>query len=192
MAFLFQKRKRLRKWNIQQNTLWGGSIEQENRAKLPCAVLSRSVVSDSLRPRGLSPARLLCPWGFSRQEYRSGVPCPPPGDLPSPSGLLYCRQILYCLSRLGSSSSRNSCLYCQMRAWSNFRMPGKLIWAQRLAQLLTFGKTERLLLLWRLLRVWSTMFIRLVIAYEVCCKCRLLIFFINNRRRIMALTPKYF
>ena len=28
--------------------------------------------------------RLLCPWGFSRQEYRSGLPCPPPGDLPNP------------------------------------------------------------------------------------------------------------
>ena len=28
-----------------------------------------SVVSDSLRPHGLQPARLLCPWGFSRQEY---------------------------------------------------------------------------------------------------------------------------
>ena len=25
--------------------------------------------------------RLLCPWGFSRQEYWSGLPCPPPGDL---------------------------------------------------------------------------------------------------------------
>ena len=22
-----------------------------------------------------------CPWGFSRQEYWSGLPCPPPGDL---------------------------------------------------------------------------------------------------------------
>ena len=27
-----------------------------------CAVLSRSVVSDSLPPHGLEPARLLCPW----------------------------------------------------------------------------------------------------------------------------------
>jgi len=27
--------------------------------------------------------RLLCPWGFSRQEYWSGFPCPPPGDLPN-------------------------------------------------------------------------------------------------------------
>ena len=49
-----------------------------------CAALSRSVVSDSLRPRGLWPARLVCPWGFSRQEHWSGLPCPPPGDLPNP------------------------------------------------------------------------------------------------------------
>ena len=27
---------------------------------------------------------LLCPWGFSRQEYWSGLPCRPPGDLPDP------------------------------------------------------------------------------------------------------------
>ena len=27
--------------------------------------------------------QLLCPWGFSRQEYRSGLPFPPPGDLPN-------------------------------------------------------------------------------------------------------------
>ena len=26
----------------------------------------------------------LCPWGFSRQEYWSGLPCLPPGDLPNP------------------------------------------------------------------------------------------------------------
>ena len=42
-------------------------------------VLSRSVVSDSLRPHGLYPTRLLCPWGFSRQEYWRGSQCPPPG-----------------------------------------------------------------------------------------------------------------
>ena len=47
-------------------------------------VLSCSVVSNSLRPHGLLPTRLLCPWGFSRQEYWSGLPCPPPGDLPNP------------------------------------------------------------------------------------------------------------
>ena len=32
---------------------------------------------------GLSPTR-LCIWGFSRQEYWSGLPCLPPGDLPDP------------------------------------------------------------------------------------------------------------
>ena len=53
--------------------------------KLPCcAVLSCSVMSDSLQPHGLQPASLLCPWGFFRQEYWSGLPCPPPGDLPRP------------------------------------------------------------------------------------------------------------
>ena len=34
-------------------------------------------------PHGLQPARLLCPCGFSRQEHWSGLPCPPPGDLPN-------------------------------------------------------------------------------------------------------------
>ena len=33
---------------------------------------------------GLQPTRLLCPWGFSKQEYQSGLPRPPPGDLPNP------------------------------------------------------------------------------------------------------------
>ena len=28
--------------------------------------------------------QLLCLWGFSRQEYGSGLPCSPPGDLPNP------------------------------------------------------------------------------------------------------------
>ena len=53
-------------------------------SSLSCAVLSHSVVSDSLGPQELWPARLLCPWGFSRQEYWSGLPCPPPGDLLNP------------------------------------------------------------------------------------------------------------
>ena len=51
---------------------------------LCCAVLSHSVVSDYLQPHVLQPSRLLCPPGFSRQEYWSGLPCPPPGDLPNP------------------------------------------------------------------------------------------------------------
>ena len=55
----------------------------------PCSgicgvVFSRSVVSDSLWPRGLQSPRLLCPWGFSRQAYWRGSPFPSPGDLPGP------------------------------------------------------------------------------------------------------------
>ena len=36
--------------------------------------------------------------GFSRQEYWSGLPFPPPGDFPDPGsnpGLLHCSQVLY-------------------------------------------------------------------------------------------------
>ena len=41
-------------------------------------VLSCSVISISL------DCRLLCPWGLSRQEYWSGLPCPTPGNIPNP------------------------------------------------------------------------------------------------------------
>ena len=48
-----------------------------------CAVLSCVQLFETLI--GYSPLlRLLCPWGFSRQEYWSGLPCPLPGDLPNP------------------------------------------------------------------------------------------------------------
>ena len=40
---------------------------------------SHSVMSDSLPPHQASLSM-----GFSRQEYRSGLPCPLPGDLPDP------------------------------------------------------------------------------------------------------------
>ena len=49
---------------------------------LYCALLSHSVISESLQLHGLQPTRLLCPWGFSRQEHWNGLPCPSPGDLP--------------------------------------------------------------------------------------------------------------
>ena len=47
-------------------------------------VLSHSVMSNSLRPHGPQPARLLCSWDFSRQEYWSGLPFPTPGELHNP------------------------------------------------------------------------------------------------------------
>ena len=42
-----------------------------------------SVVCNSWQTYGLQPARFLS-MGLSRQEYRSGLPCPLPGDLPNP------------------------------------------------------------------------------------------------------------
>ena len=43
-------------------------------------MLSHSVMSNSVTPW---PTRLLCPWGFSRQEYWSRLLSPPPKDLPN-------------------------------------------------------------------------------------------------------------
>ena len=39
-----------------------------------------SVVSNSVQPYRLQPARLLCP----REKYWNGLPCPPQRDLPGP------------------------------------------------------------------------------------------------------------
>ena len=67
-------------------TFWIFVIRSRNLSFIsPVSMCSvASVVSDSLRPYGLQPARLLCPWGLSRQDYWSGLSCPPPGDLPHP------------------------------------------------------------------------------------------------------------
>ena len=54
-----------------------------------CLLFSCLVMSRSLRPHGLQPARLLCPWDF---PGKSGLPFPSQRDLPNP-GLG--RQILY-------------------------------------------------------------------------------------------------
>ena len=43
-----------------------------------------SCVQDSATPWTVEPIRLLYPWGFSRQEQGSGLPWPPPEDLPNP------------------------------------------------------------------------------------------------------------
>ena len=69
--------------------------------------VSRSVVPDSLRPHGLQPTRLLCPWDFPGKV--TGVGChfllqgifPTQGSNP---GFLHCRQILYSLSYKGRPS----------------------------------------------------------------------------------------
>ena len=54
---------------------------------LPFTSCSREVASvtiDSLRPCGLAPARLLCPWDSLGESTGMGWPFSPPGDLPKP------------------------------------------------------------------------------------------------------------
>ena len=48
-----------------------------------CCALSLSCVR-LFSSHGLSPAKLLCPWWFSRQEYWIELLCSPPADLPNP------------------------------------------------------------------------------------------------------------
>ena len=72
---------------------------------------SLQVVPSSLWPDGLQSTSLLCPWGSSRQEYWSGLPCPDPENLPywglNPCllHLLHCRWFLYPLIHWGSPRS---------------------------------------------------------------------------------------
>ena len=55
----------------------------ENQSQLKCMLVTQS------RPTLATPWTAAPPpappsMGFSRQEYWSGLPCPPPGDLPNP------------------------------------------------------------------------------------------------------------
>ena len=80
----------------------------EEPAGLQSLLLSRSVVSNSLQPHGLQPARLPCPWDSPGKN--TGVAChflfqgivPTQGSNPCLLCLLHCRQILYPLSHLGA------------------------------------------------------------------------------------------
>ena len=49
-----------------------------------CCVLRHSVVSDSLQPFWNVVHQAPVSMGFSRQDYWSGLPCPPPEDFPNP------------------------------------------------------------------------------------------------------------
>ena len=73
---------------------------------------THSVVSDSLRPRGLLPTRLLCPWDSPAKSIGVGCHFLLQEIFPTQglnSGLPYCRQTLYHLSHKGSSP-RSKCV----------------------------------------------------------------------------------
>ena len=66
---------------LQDKELWGWMA-----VMLCCAVLCL-VAQSCLTLFNLmdcSPTGFLSPWGFSRQGYWSGSPCPPPGNLSNP------------------------------------------------------------------------------------------------------------
>ena len=81
---------------------------------IPVVTESCSVVSDSLQPRGLWPARLLCPWNSPGRSTSVGSLSLLQGIFPtqgSNPGLPHCRQTLYCLSHQGSPTE---CLQSHM------------------------------------------------------------------------------
>ena len=71
--------------------------------RLMMMLFSCSVVSSSLRPHGLNPPGLLCPWGFSKQKYWSGLPFPSPGDLPNLGSNPYLQSGFFTTQSLGKA-----------------------------------------------------------------------------------------
>ena len=70
-----------------------------------CVCESHAIVSDSLWPRGLQPARLLCPWDPPGKNAGAGSRALFQGIFPTQGSsphLLYYREILYRLNHQGS------------------------------------------------------------------------------------------
>ena len=72
-----------------------GGLNEHNTSSVRC-----SVMSESLQPYGLYPARLLCPWDFPGEHTGVGCHALLQQSFPTRSnlGLLHCMQILYRLS----------------------------------------------------------------------------------------------
>ena len=82
-----------------------------------CMYVSCSVMSDSLWPRALQPARVLCPWNSSDKHTGLGCHSLLQGIIPTQGlnpGLLPCGQILYSLSHQGSHEDHTLHLYVKI------------------------------------------------------------------------------
>ena len=91
LDFLFQFQK------FQGKCLWSSFVN------IMIPKWSRLVVSDSLRPHGLQPPRLLHPWDFPGKSTGVGCHCLLQGIFPTTGlnpGLPHCRWRLYPLSPL--------------------------------------------------------------------------------------------
>ena len=85
------------------NVLVADQMKAISLNKCGCAKFT-SVVSDSLRPHGLQPTRLLCPWDSPGKNTRVGCHALLQGVFPNQElnpGLLHCRKVLYPLSQVG-------------------------------------------------------------------------------------------
>ena len=56
-------------------------INNKSTSELCVCLCMDSVMSDSLWPHGLWPAKILCLWDFSSKNTGNGLPFTPPGDL---------------------------------------------------------------------------------------------------------------
>ena len=73
-------------------------------------MLGCSVMSNCLRPHGLQPARLLCPWDSPGRDIGVGCHALLQGIFPTQGwkpGLLHCRRILYHLSPQGIPGNKS-------------------------------------------------------------------------------------
>ena len=93
-------------WGWQMCSWWSGDNNCLEMGKM----LSRSVVSDSLRPVDCSLPGSLCPWDFPGKKTRVGCHFLLQGIFPTQGLILHlmnCRQILYHLSHQGSQKWDN-------------------------------------------------------------------------------------
>ena len=84
--------------------------------------VSHSVMSNSLWPHGLSPARLLCPWIFPGKNTGAGCHFLLQGIFTTKESnpvLLHCRQILYSLSHRGSPVNPVVISHLLVLAWTD-------------------------------------------------------------------------
>ena len=72
---------------------------------------TRSVMSDSLQTPWTVAHQVPLSMGFPRQEYWSGLPFPPPGDLPDPRVECVSAPSLALAERLFTTEPQGKCLF---------------------------------------------------------------------------------